>query len=80
MGQQNNTSMPMETNDDLVITYDKPFYHPGSQVNGNIYLYVRSPCQISHLMMNIKGSKKPKQLTVGYQDILIITIKLNAPI
>ena len=50
----------MGTDVDLVITYDKPFYHPGSQVNGSIFLYVRSPCQISNLTMDIKGLERTK--------------------
>ena len=58
MVQQNYTNMPVEANVDLLITYDRPFYHPGSQVNGSIFLYVHSPCQIALLNMNIKGLER----------------------
>ena len=40
------------------ITYDKPFYHPGSQVSGNIFVQIWAHIIANDLSLKIKGKEK----------------------
>ena len=46
------------------ITYNAPFYHPGSQVSGNIFVEIWEPIIANDLSLKIKGKEKGQVIFV----------------
>ena len=44
----------------IAITYNKPFYHPGQQVLGQIYLQAQQEIDATELILKIRGKEKYK--------------------
>jgi uncharacterized protein YfaS (alpha-2-macroglobulin family) len=42
----------------LYVKTDRPYYYPGNQINGKIYIRTMVPMQAQHVEIKVKGKEK----------------------
>lgn len=42
----------------MLVVLDKPFYEPGDQVNGNVYIKLFEPLYANAIELEVKGGEK----------------------